>query len=139
MRGQVALRITVAVYVVISAALRVANAQSSEPCTIRTIAGSGGSGFGGDGGPATAALLQARGRLAVDRAGNLYIPDVVNNRIRRVTPDGIIRTFAGTGTVGFSGDGGPATSADLNSPSAVAVDPAGNVYIADTFNNRIRK
>ena len=112
--------------------------------TSRTVAGNG-SGFSGDGGPATDAEFAATGALALDTAGNLFVADRGNNRIRKVTPDGIITTIAGSGptspggsTGGFSGDGGPATNAQLASPEGVAVDGAGNVFIADTINNRIR-
>ena len=106
---------------------------------ISTVAGNGTGGFSGDGGPATSAQLAAPHGVAVDAAGNLFIADYANNRIRMVTPDGIIRTVAGNGTMGFSGDGGPATSAQLFQPGGVAVDAAGNLFIADTFNNRVRK
>ncbi len=74
----------------------------------------------------------------MDSAGNVYIADTVNNRIRKVS-NGVITTVAGNGTAGFSGDNGPATSAQLYNPIGVAVDSAGNLYIADTDNNRIRK
>jgi sugar lactone lactonase YvrE len=107
--------------------------------TSRTVAGNGTSGFSGDGGPATDAEFAYPGPLALDMAGNLYIADPGNNRIRKVTRDGIITTIAGNGTPGFSGDGGLATSAQLWLPMGVAVDRAGNVYIADWGNNRIRK
>ncbi len=103
---------------------------------ISTVAG-GGSALG-DGGPATSASLGPLG-VAVDAAGNLYIADVQNQRIRRVSPSGIITTVAGNGVQGFSGDGGPATSASLRRPSRAAVDAAGNLYIADGGNSRIRK
>jgi sugar lactone lactonase YvrE len=106
---------------------------------IRTVAGSPISGFSGDGGPATSARLSSPTGIAVDTAGNLFIADTYNNRIRKVTPDGIISTVAGNGASGFSGDGGPATSARLNYPSSVAVDAAGNLFIADTNNSRIRR
>ncbi|HEX7026767.1 MAG TPA: Ig-like domain-containing protein, partial [Gammaproteobacteria bacterium] len=115
---------------------------------IVTVAGSGetwqfGGGFAGDGGPATEALLHQPRDLAVDDAGNLYIADRNNHRIRQVSPDGIINTVAGSGPAGgeggFAGDSGAATSARLNSPSGIAVDATGNLYIADTFNHRIRK
>jgi len=102
-----------------------------------TVAGNGTYGIGGDNGPATSAQLSAGG-VAVDSAGNLYIVDTPNNRIREVS-GGRITTVAGTGTLGYSGDNGPATSARLNGPQAVAVDYAGNLYIADTENSRIRK
>jgi hypothetical protein len=75
--------------------------------------------------------------VAVDTAGNIFIADKGNNRIRKVTTDGIITTVAGTGTSGFSGDGGPATSAQLKNPIAVALDEAGNLFITDAA--RIRK
>src|SRR5439155_25950244 len=106
---------------------------------ISTIAGNGTSGFSGDGGPATSAQLNGPVGVAADAAGNLFIADTFNNRIRKVTPAGIISTAAGTRTPGFSGDDGPAVSAQLESPLGVAVDAAGNLFIADTRNNRIRK
>ena len=111
---------------------------------IDTIAGTGERGFGGDGGPATSALLAFPQGVATDGAGNLYIADAGNNRIRKVDSTGTITTIAGTGGIGFdgsgfSGDGGSATSALLASPGGVALDSAGNLYIADTGNHRIRK
>ena len=106
--------------------------------TISTIAGTGTSGFSGDGGPATAAQLDSPSGIAPDGAGNLYIADTDNQRIRKVDSTGTISTIAGTGTSGFSGDGGPATAAQLDSPSGIAPDGAGNLYIADWGNDRIR-
>ena len=106
---------------------------------ITTIAGNGMFGYGGDGGPATSAELSLPFQIAVDSAGDIFIADSVNNRVRKTSASGIISTIAGTGTAGFSGDGGPATSAELNFPTAVAVDAAGNVYISEGENNRIRK
>jgi uncharacterized protein (TIGR03437 family) len=106
---------------------------------ISTVAGTGTWAFSADGGPATSASLSFVEGVAVDAAGNLYIDDSDNGRIRKVSPSGIISTVAGTGTWGFSGDGGPATSASLNDPWGVAVDAAGNLYIADARNGRIRK
>jgi uncharacterized repeat protein (TIGR01451 family) len=106
---------------------------------ISTVAGSDGTGFRGDGGPAISAALNFPTSVAVDGAGNLYIADTRNHRIRGVTANGIISTIAGIGTVGLSGDGGPPTSAQLDSPMGVALDAAGNLYIADTNNHRIRK
>ena len=105
---------------------------------ITTVAGNGSYGFSGDGGPATNAQLLNPHGLAVDSAGNLYIADTLNLRIRKVSR-GVITTIAGDGTYGEGGDGGPAISAQLNMPYGVAVDAAGNVYIADESNNRIRK
>ena len=104
---------------------------------IITIAGTGASGYNGDGIPATAAQLYNPYAVAVDRAGNVYISDVDNERIRKVGTTGIITTIAGTGTAGVSGIGGPATAAELSEPIGVAVDSAGNVYIADAWNSRI--
>jgi sugar lactone lactonase YvrE len=107
--------------------------------TITTIAGTGTSGFSGDGGPATSAQLNQPGNVALDAAGNLYIADSQNQRIRRINPSGIITTAAGNGSASFSGDGGPATSAALRFPVGVEIDAAGNILIADTNNHRIRK
>jgi uncharacterized protein (TIGR03437 family) len=112
---------------------------------VTTVAGSsllangqGVSGFSGDGGPATAALLNEPYGVAVDTAGNLYIADSLNQRIRKVTPAGVISTIAGTSAQGFSGDGGSATSAALGFPANVIADSAGNIYIADWYSRRIR-
>jgi uncharacterized protein (TIGR03437 family) len=105
---------------------------------ITTVAGNGLAGFSGDNGPAADAQLNSPYGTAVDSAGNLYIADTENQRIRKVS-NGVIATIAGNGTVGFSGDTGPATSARLATPLGIAVDFAGNLYIADRDNNRIRK
>src|SRR6266404_4786790 len=105
---------------------------------ITTVAGGGGNGLG-DNGPATAAQLTQPSGVAVDSAGNIYIADFQDQRVRKVNTAGVITTLAGTGSRDFSGDGGPAASAGLNSPYGVAVDAAGNVYIADRANSRIRK
>ena len=106
---------------------------------ITTVAGNGKQGFSGDGGPATSARLSGARGVAVDAAGNFYIADENNDRIRKVSPGGIVTTVAGNGEFGFSGDGGPATSAELRSPRSVVVDSAGNLYIADQSNGRIRR
>ncbi|THU34043.1 T9SS type B sorting domain-containing protein [Niastella caeni] len=109
---------------------------------ISTIAGvPGRAGYSGDGGPATKALLTQPAGIAVDYSGNVYIADPSNSVIRKVNPAGIITTFAGTGTAGYSGDNGPATKAQfqIGSPQGLAVDPAGNVYASDYQNHAIRK
>jgi sugar lactone lactonase YvrE len=111
---------------------------------ISTVAGNGLPPFFGDGGVATQAALATPAGIALDSTGNLYIADTNNQRVRRVTPAGIISTVAGNGTEGFSGDKGPAASATLSSPTAVAVDAAGNLYIAEgghyyNYPGRIRK
>lgn len=105
---------------------------------ISTVAGNGLPGSSGDGGPAVNASLSSMLGLALDNAGNLYIADAGNRRVRKVTPAGIISTIAGTGVQGFSGDGGPATSAQLNTPASVLFS-AGNLYISDSSNQRIRR
>ncbi|AXQ29222.1 hypothetical protein D0B54_11210 [Solimonas sp. K1W22B-7] len=92
-----------------------------------------------DGGLATQAYLHTPFGVDVDAAGNVYIADTYNALIRKVSPSGIITTIAGTGAPGFSGDGGPATAAELTSPQAVAIDAMGNIYVADTYAHRVRK
>jgi trimeric autotransporter adhesin len=107
---------------------------------ITTVAGTGVGGFSGDGGPATSAKILTPFGVAFDAAGNLYIADDDNYRIRRVdAATGIITTVAGNGEYAFSGDGGPATAASLGETSSVAVDAAGNIYIGDWTNLRIRR
>jgi sugar lactone lactonase YvrE len=106
---------------------------------INTVAGNGAYRFSGDGGPATSAALNSPAGIAFDSAGNAYVADSAGNRVRKITPAGIITTVAGNGSYGYSGDGGPATSAELDTPSGVAVDAKGNLYIADTKNNHIRR
>lgn len=106
--------------------------------TIQTVAGTGSAAFSGDGGPATAAALNVPVDVSVDRAGNLFIADQFNHRIRKVAANGTISTVAGTGVAGYSGDGGAATSAQINTPTGIFADTAGNLYIADVGNQRIR-
>lgn len=107
--------------------------------TISVVAGNGIIGYSGDGGQARNASLRVPQGIAFDRAGNLYIAATLHHRIRRVSTDGTITVFAGKGTAGFSGDGGAATEASLNSPKGIAVDNFGNVYFADSDNHRVRK
>ena len=96
-------------------------------------------GFSGDGGPASSAQINDPQGIKTDSAGNVYFADAGNQRIRKISMSGTITTIAGTGTAGYSGDGGPSTAAKLNAPSGVAIDPSGNMYIADYNNFRIRK
>ncbi len=107
--------------------------------TIQTVAGNGSQTFGGDGGPAIQASLNVPVDLFVDQAGNIFIADQFNSRIRKVAPNGTISTVVGNGVPGFSGDGGPATSAEINTPTGICGDSSGNLYVADTGNQRIRK
>jgi uncharacterized protein (TIGR03437 family) len=106
---------------------------------IVTVAGTGVIGSTGDGGPGTAAQLWLPRAVAVDNAGNIFICDTQNHRVRKVSPNGIITAFAGSGALGSGGDGGPATGASMNEPRGVIVDAAGNVYIADSQNNKVRR
>jgi len=105
---------------------------------ITTVAGNGTSGFSGDNGPAVSAQFGLPVSVAIDSFANLYIADAINNRVRKVA-NGVITTVAGNGGIGFSGDTGPATSAQLRNPVGVAVDSSGNLYIADADNQRIRR
>jgi len=107
---------------------------------ISTVAGNGRAGFCGDGGPATSACLNFPSSIAIDADGNIFIADTTNRRVRRVDAQtGIITTVAGNGNRGFCGDGGPGTEACVTSPWGLAVDAEGNVFIADSDNNRIRR
>ena len=106
---------------------------------IHTVAGTGTGGYTGDNGPATAATLTYPAGIALDSSGDLYIADQGNNVVREVTPDGTIRTLAGTGTAGYTGDGGAANAATFNDDQQIATDSANNVYIADRSNNAIRE
>ena len=107
---------------------------------ITTAVGTGEKGFAGDGGPAQAALLNGPFDVAFDAAGNLFFSDTFNCRIRRVdTRSGTISTVAGNGDKGYSGDGGPAIAAALNEPYGIVLDRAGNIFIADRLNRRVRR
>jgi sugar lactone lactonase YvrE len=107
---------------------------------LTTVVGNGVQGFGGDNGPATAAELDSPSGLAMDALGNLYIADTHNHRVREVAAStGTITTIAGTGAAGFAGDGGAANAAQLDLPTALAIDSAGHVYVADTDNHRVRR
>lgn len=106
--------------------------------TISTVAGNGSQGFAGDGGSAKTSQLAFPGHLAIDSSGKLYIADAGNHRIRVIT-NGSISTVAGNGTAGYAGDGSSATGAELNNPTGIAVDSSGNLYIADSVNNVVRK
>lgn len=134
--GALALDSTGNIYFANEHTYRIAKTQNG---VLVNFAGAGvSSGYSGDGGRATDALLSRVTGIG-SANGVLYIADETNHRIRQVTPDGTIRTIAGTGSAGFSGDGGPATSAQLNMPADVKVDQNGNIYIADMMNHRIRR
>jgi len=105
---------------------------------ITTIAGNGSSGYNGDGGQATAAEINAPNNIWKDATGSIYIADYGNDVVRMINTSGIISTIAGSGQTGYSGDGGPATAAELNSPTGISSDGKGNVYIGDVMNNRVR-
>jgi len=117
-----------------------AGSSTGTASIIQTVAGNGTRGYSGDGGPATSAELSSQPNIALDAAGDLFIADVNNNVIREVNAKtGIITTVAGNGTAGSSGDGGLATLAELNSPTSVAVDVHGDIFIADYGNSRIQE
>jgi sugar lactone lactonase YvrE len=113
--------------------------RSQTKFTISTVAGNGAAAYSGDGGSAINAGLNDPNGAAVDAAGNLYIAEYLGERVRKVATNGTITTVAGTGVPGFSSDGGPATMASLNGPFRVALDRAGNLYVSDNGNHRVRK
>lgn len=106
---------------------------------VATVAGTGQPGYGGDNGPATSASIKGVFDLAVDAAGNLYIADYYNDRVRKLTPAGVITTVAGNGVKASGGDGGPAVSASIHGPIGVTFDAAGNLYVAEYGGHRVRK
>ena len=125
------------IYISCRVAHRIIRVEQDGEFTV--VAGSGVPGYSGDGGPATEAALHHPTGIAFDKDDNLYIADFDNNRIRKVDPQGVITTLAGTGDTGFSGDGWRATSVEVWQPQSVAVDMAGNVYIAELATHRIRR
>ena len=141
---QAALGQTAGVAIDAAGDIYIADTSNSAICkvsggVITTVAGGNAQGYSGDGGPATSAELSEPSGVAVDTKGNVYIADTYNSVIRKVNSAGIITTIAGNGTGGYSGDGGPATKAELDEPFGVTVDASGNVFIADTVNHVIRK
>ncbi|MFI1184501.1 NHL repeat-containing protein [Streptomyces sp. NPDC020799] len=118
---------------------RVRELDTDTPPMIFTVAGTGVAGYNGDGGQATSAQLNQPHGVWVDGEGNLYIADFVDHRVRKVDPSGVISTVAGTGVAGYNGDGGAATMAQLNAPSNVVVDAAGNLYITEYQNHAVRR
>lgn len=106
---------------------------------LTTVAGTGDAGYGGDGGPGAQAQLNSPQGVAIDSLGGIYIADTLNNRVRRVDPDGTVRTVAGTGAAGYTGDGKPATNAELFLPTGLAIGFGDSLFIADTGNNVIRQ
>src|ERR1700748_1412819 len=114
----------------------VINAQTG---IVTTIAGNGTNGYGGDGGPCLMATFSRPQNLISDVSGNLFFADADNNVIRKIASSGTISTVAGNGAADYKGDNGPATKASLNTPTGIALDEKGNLYIADGYNNVIRK
>ncbi len=125
------------VYIADDEAHRVRRVNSAG--VISAFAGNGSLGSSGDGGPAVNAAMNVPTDIVVDAAGNVYVSDTNNNRVRRIAPDGRISTYAGTGVADYNGDNQPATQAQLASPTGLALDAAGNLYIADSDNRRVRK
>jgi uncharacterized protein (TIGR03437 family) len=126
------------IYIVDANAIRVVTGnQDGSNGIITTFAGSATASYSGDGGPASLATFNQPQALAIDASGNIYVADTFNFRIRKIGTNGIITTVAGNGSSGYSGDGGPATSAQFMAPTGLAVDAAGNLYVADLY--RVRK
>jgi len=120
--------------------VRAAAMASLATGTITTVVGTGIAGYGGDGGLATQAAISVPQGMAMDSVGDLFIADSANNVVREViSPTGVITTIAGTGSAGYGGDGGPAAHAQLNYPTNLAIDGAGDLFIADSLNNRVRE
>jgi len=125
--------------------LYIADSGTSQVREVKTdgsaaiIAGTGVAGFSGDGGPAVSAQLNKPLGIAIESSGNIYVADTGNERVRQLSPTGIITTIAGSGIEGFSRDGGPAVAAQFRFPTTVSADRAGTLYIADTGNHRVRK
>ncbi len=134
--GRIAVDLLDQVYIADSGnhAVRLIDAQG----IIHTIAGTGVPGYSGDGGPATQAQLNTPSDVAIGRDGSVYVADTMNHVVRKIRPDGVIETVAGTGEQGFEGDGGPATRARLDRPYGLEVAPNGKIFIADTHNHRFR-
>src|SRR5580692_1464252 len=107
--------------------------------TLTVLAGNGIAGFSGEGGPARSASLRYPSDAVMDKAGNLYVYDSFNFRIRRVTPDGIISTYAGTGVNGYTGDGGPAVQAEIENAGKMAIDASGTLYFTDGIDSVVRR
>jgi uncharacterized protein (TIGR03437 family) len=135
--GQMAVDTHGNVYIVDTSNERIRVVSSSG--TISTLAGNGIAASTGDGGPAAKASLNRPSGVAVDGAGSVYISESNGNRIRKISPDGMISTFAGNGHVGFSGDSGSASSAIFDSPRGLAIDPQGNLFVSDYWNLRVRR
>lgn len=119
--------------------LSVQQAQASDEPIILTVVGDGSAGYSGDGGSASIAQLNGPSAIVFDKTGNMYIADSTNHRVRKVDVNGVITTIAGTGTDGYSGDGGPAVTAQLRCPKALALDSNGDLFIADLLSYCIRK
>jgi TonB family protein len=135
--ASIAVDVTGNVYIADHGTSRVREVKTDGSTAI--IAGTGVAGFSGDGGSAVSAQLNKPLGIAIDSSGSIYLADTGNERVRRISPTGTITTVAGSGVEGFSGDGGPAIAAQFRFPTTLSADRAGNLYIADTGNHRVRK